>query len=96
MHKTYIVGKSRSVAYGLFLGVVYVIAMLCVLIVLYFGGKMVIDGNLDIGDLSSFVLYTITMATSLIATGNVMNNMVTAIGVAEKLFGIMDTEVKIK
>lgn len=41
------------------------------------------DNSLDIGDLSSFVFYTITLASSLIATGNVLNNIVTAIGVSE-------------
>lgn len=49
------------------------------------------DSNpLNIGDLSSFVLYTITLATALVATGNVMNNIITAVGVSEKLFEIMD------
>ncbi len=47
---------------------------------------MVLDEEMSIGDLSSFVLYTITLATSLIATGNVLNNIITAIGVAEKVF----------
>lgn len=56
---------------------------------------MVINGDLSVGDLSGFVLYTITMAMSLIGTGGVLNTLVTALGVAEKLFEIMDHPIKI-
>lgn len=57
---------------------------------------MVINDDLSIGDLSGFVLYTITMAMSLIGTGGILNTLVTALGVAEKLFEIMDHPTKIK
>ena len=32
-----------------------------ILAILYYGGTLVIDGELSVGDLSSFVLYTLTM-----------------------------------
>lgn len=46
---------------------------------------MVIDKELSIGDLSGFVLYTITMSVGLIGIGNNMNTTITATGVAEKV-----------
>lgn len=51
---------------------------------------------MTVGDLSGFVLYTITMAMSLIGTGGVVNTIVTALGASEKIFEIMDTPVKIQ
>lgn len=32
-----------------------------ILAILYYGGSLVIKGDLSVGDLSSFVLYTLTM-----------------------------------
>lgn len=69
--------------------------MFVVVTILYFGGKMVIDGSMSIGDLSGFVLYTITLSVGLIGTGNTLNTFVTAMGIGEKLFEIMDHETKI-
>ena len=36
-----------------------------ILAILYYGGSLVIDGELTIGDLSSFVLYTLTMTSNI-------------------------------
>lgn len=46
---------------------------------------MVIDNNLSIGDLTSFVLYTITMSSGLVGIGNSINTTISATGVAEKV-----------
>lgn len=44
---------------------------------------MVIDGEITIGDLSGFILYTITMSGGLIGMGNSITVNITATGVAE-------------
>lgn len=47
---------------------------------------MVIDGEITIGDLSSFLMYTITMSGGLIGVGNSANLINAAVGIAEKVF----------
>ena len=51
---------------------------------------------MSLGDLTSFILYTINMSTSLLMVGAQINLVITAIGVSEKLFQMIDTEVHIK
>ncbi|KRX09072.1 P-loop containing nucleoside triphosphate hydrolase [Pseudocohnilembus persalinus] len=96
LFQTYIIGSKRAMLYGVFAGTISVVAFSAIILVLYLGGRMVINGDLSVGDLSGFVLYTITMAMSLIGTGGVLNTLVTALGVAEKLFEIMDHPIKIQ
>lgn len=43
-----------------------------VLAILYYGGSLVIEDKLTIGDLSSFVLYTLTM-TSIYLISNLVS-----------------------
>lgn len=63
---------------------------------LWYGGNLVLDGKLSIGNLTSFVMYTITLSVGLVASGSIISVIITAVGVAERLFELMDTPVKIK
>lgn len=67
--------------------------MICVL---WYGGVLVLEGEMTIGDLSSFVLYTMTLAVSVIAMTGMINILLTASAVSEKVFELMDHETKIK
>jgi ATP-binding cassette subfamily B (MDR/TAP) protein 10 len=66
-----------------------------VLSVLYFGGSLVIDQEITIGQLTSYVLYTITLTVGLTSVAGIINQIVSAIGVCEKIFEIMDAPVEI-
>ena len=52
-----------------------------ILIILYFGGKLVIDGNMSIGDLTSFVLYTITLTVGFASVSGIVNQVISALGI---------------
>lgn len=66
-----------------------------ILSILYFGGKLTISGDLSIGDLTSFVLYTVTLTVGFAAASGIINQIVSALGVCETLFEIMDDPVKV-
>ena len=66
-----------------------------VLSVLYFGGSLVINHEITIGQLTSYVLYTITMTVGLTSVAGILNQIVSAVGVCEKIFEIMDAPVEI-
>lgn len=72
-----------------------VFANVLVLTILYFGGNLVIEGDLSIGDLTSFVLYTITLTIGFASISGILNQTVSAIGICEHIFEIMDEPVKI-
>lgn len=81
--------------YSLMLFVIIMFANLLILLVLYFGGSMTLEEKLTIGDLTSFVLYTITLATGFTSVSGLMNQIASALGVCEKLFEIIDEPITI-
>ena len=52
-----------------------------ILVILYFGGSLVMDGSLTIGDLTSFVLYTITLTVGFASVSGIVNQLISAIGI---------------
>ena len=66
-----------------------------ILVILYFGGSLVISGDLSIGDLTSFVLYTITLTIGFASVSGIINQLISAIGICEHIFEIMDEPIKV-
>ncbi len=59
---------------------------LLILSVLYFGGQLTIDGELSIGNLTSYVLYAVTLTVGFASISGIVNQIVSALGVSEKIF----------
>jgi ABC-type multidrug transport system fused ATPase/permease subunit len=57
-----------------------------ILVILYFGGELVINGDLSIGDLTSFVLYTITLTVGFASVSGIANQVISAMGICENIF----------
>ena len=66
--------------------VITIFANLLILSILYFGGQLTIDGHLTIGSLASFVLYTVTLTAGFASVYGILNQIVSALGVCERLF----------
>ena len=81
LNKLYKTGKKKHVSYGLMLLITTVFANVLILVILYFGGSLVIDGELSIGDLTSFVLYTITLTVGFASVSGIINQLISAIGI---------------
>jgi ATP-binding cassette subfamily B protein len=100
--KTYDIGKKIAMLGSSFMSIGILLGYGVVLAILYYGGTLVIKGELTVGDLSSFVLYTLTMTcnykfnvVSLLAVSGTMNNMISAAAVSEKIFSLMDYPIKV-
>ena len=61
MSKAYEVGRKRAILGALFGGVAILLGNCVILAILYYGGSLVISGEITVGDLSSIILYTITL-----------------------------------
>jgi len=81
LSKVFLVGKKKNILYGIMLFVMTIFANLLILSILYFGGELVIDDELSIGDLTSFVLYTITLTIGFASLSGIMNQTISAIGI---------------
>jgi ABC-type multidrug transport system fused ATPase/permease subunit len=62
---SYMIGAKRAAALGVFIGFTSTIAQVALVAVLWYGCLQVIDGHLDIGELTSFLLLAIYTVASL-------------------------------
>jgi ATP-binding cassette subfamily B protein len=67
-------------------GATYVSAAL----VIWYGGRLVVQGEMSPGGLTSFLVYTLLVAMSLAMLGDVWAEVMRAAGAAERIFDIQD------
>ena len=64
-------------------------------VVLWFGGNMLVEGTISIGELTSFLLYTLTVAFSLGALSGLYEDFMKALGASERVFELMDRKATV-
>ena len=67
-----------------------------ILILLYVGGGMVRDGAISIGDLTSFLMYTVYAGSSLFGLSSFYSELMKGVGAASRLFELQDRQPTIK
>jgi len=82
--------KKRSVTIAYFQGGLSFMGYGAVALVLWYGGRLVVAGSMSIGDLTSFILYTLIVAFSLSALGGVFSDFMSASGAADRVFELLD------
>ena len=63
--------------------------------VLWYGGNLIMNGELSIGQLTSLIFYTLFMGSSGAAISTSIGQLVTTAGVCERIFETMDYKPKI-
>ena len=86
MTKIYGIGKERSIIYGIFMLAATIFLFGSILAVLWYGATLVVDGEITVGNLTSYVMYTLTIAIGLLTAGGTLNDIISAVAIAEKLF----------
>lgn len=61
-------------------------------LVLWYGGVLLAQGSMTMGELSAFLLYTFTLAVSLGALAGLWNDFMKALGSSERVFELMDRQ----
>jgi ATP-binding cassette subfamily B protein len=80
--------RIKSIAY--FMSGISFVGLLGLVGVLWLGGRYVILGEMTIGTLSAYILYTMTVAVSVGTLGGLWTDFMSATGAASRIFAILD------
>jgi subfamily B ATP-binding cassette protein MsbA len=86
----------RAQIRGVFFGVLTFSTFVGIVIVLWQGGLLVLEGQLTPGELVQFLLYTITIAAAIGALASFFSSYQEAVGAAQRVFEILETDPGIK
>ncbi|WP_425334886.1 ABC transporter ATP-binding protein [Myxococcus stipitatus] len=84
--------KTRARQSAMFMGVASIAMYGSTAAMLWYGGRLVVDGALSVGALTSFLIYTLMVALSLSAVAEVWADFMRASGAAERVFELVDRE----
>ncbi|CAM2005334.1 ABC transporter ATP-binding protein [Acanthopleuribacter pedis] len=82
--------RTRTRTMSLFQAVISFAAYGVTSLVLWFGAMLVDRGEMTVGDLTSFLLYTLIVAVSLASLAGLWADFMRASGAAERIFEILD------
>lgn len=84
-------GKLSGIYYGIngFLGNMTLIGLLVI------GTKLIGNGEITVGDLSSFMMYAVYTGSSVFGLGNFYSELMKGVGAAERVFELIELEPKI-
>lgn len=88
----YLIGAKRARATGAFIGLVSAVAQLALVVVLGYGCERVIDGELDFGELTSFLLLAIYVIGALGGMMDLFSALMSAVGASKRIFILLDME----
>ncbi len=92
IERSFSIAKRRNVVTGVFMGVAMIASMGAVALVMGYGGRLVAEHAMTVGQLTSFLVYTLVVAVSLGALGDLWADFMRATGAAERVFEILDRE----
>ncbi len=61
-------------------------------VVMWYGGRQVLDGTLSIGQLTSFLIYTLMIAASIASFTGLYSQFQEALGASSRIFELLDTK----
>ena len=82
--------KRKIALIATFTGVASLVAYIAIVVMLWYGGHLVLQQKLTIGDLTSFILYTLTVSVAVGALGSLWTDFMSATGAAGRVFELLD------
>ncbi len=89
-------GLRRAVARALLTGIVTFTAFGAIALVLWEGGRLVLEGALTPGTLVAFLLYAVTIAGAVTSLAGFWSNFQEASGAARRIFDLLDHRIELK
>lgn len=81
-------GKIKEVAR--FTNLVSLIGLTAIVFIVWYGGTLVIQGEMSVGTLTSFLLYVITVAFSVGMLGSLWTDFMSAFGASGRIFELLE------
>lgn len=89
------IGAKRAIAHIGFLCTSELLQMGILTVVLFYGGHLVIKGEITSGLLVSFLLYQFQLGENLRELGEVWNALMQAVGASRKVFELIDRDPQV-
>ncbi|KAM0937504.1 putative bacterial ABC-type protein transporter [Dioscorea sansibarensis] len=83
-------GLKQAKVVGLFIGGLNAAATLSVVIVVIYGASLTIKGSMTAGNLTSFILYSLTVGSSVSALSGLYTTVMKAAGASRRVFQLLD------
>ncbi len=87
---SYQLAARRALAMGIFQSVLGFAGFSTIALVVWWGGSLVIEDRMSVGDLTAFLIYTGLIAVSLGALSGLYSDFMRAIGASQRVFELMD------
>lgn len=87
---------KRALAVGGFQGIAGFFGYASLALVVWFGGRMVLEGSLTIGELTAFLIYTMMVAVSLGSLASLYGDFMRAVGASQRVFELLDATAPIE
>lgn len=88
--KIFALGKRESIISGTFFASTSWAGNMTILAMLVVGGNLVRDGVMTLGDLTSFMMYTVFAGSSLFGVSGFYSELMKGVGAASRLFELQD------
>ncbi len=90
IERSFLASNKLALSRGIFVGVVEIAAFGVVTALLYLGARQVLEKDLTAGAMTTFLIYTLMVATSLATLANLWGNLQRAMGASERVFELLD------
>lgn len=92
VNRSFDLARLRVIMASTFMGIASFAAYAAAAAVLWYGGRLVVAGQLTAGGLTSFLVYTLLVAFSLGGLSDLWADFMKASGAAERIFDLLDRE----
>eukprot|EP01089_Gocevia_fonbrunei_P013514 TRINITY_DN3471_c0_g1_i1.p1 TRINITY_DN3471_c0_g1~~TRINITY_DN3471_c0_g1_i1.p1 ORF type:complete len:658 (+),score=140.06 TRINITY_DN3471_c0_g1_i1:50-2023(+) len=93
---SYRLAKKVAYAYGSFAGGGTFGGFVSLMLVMWYGATLVIEGSMSAGTLTSFILYTLTVAMAIGGLSSLYADLMKAVGASTRVFQLLDRKPKIR
>lgn len=96
LESSFLLSKEKIKVIAQFTNTVTLVGLSSIVFIVWYGGRLVIEGELTVGTLTQFLLYVITVAFSVGMLGSLWTDFMSAIGASERIFELLEKPVEIK
>ncbi|HXH75620.1 MAG TPA: ABC transporter transmembrane domain-containing protein [Bacteriovoracaceae bacterium] len=90
LETSFAISREKIGVMARFTNLVGLLGLTAVVFIVWYGGTLVIKGEMTIGTLTSFLLYVITVAFSVGMLGSLWSDFMSAIGASDRIFEILE------